>query len=265
MPIREKILAMGVTGSGKSYQWLKLARALKASGAKFRCIDTNDAIPFMMETQFPDLKPENGGNVYVHPAMDWLEYKEGLKWVKESEPVAKDWLVLDMADDPWERVQRYFVSSVFEEDMGEYFLQVRKEVQAKGGKGLDGKAVTSIVREGLSGWVDWTVINRLYDDVMMPLIYRIPCHVYAATKVQELRRGEKDPELLSLYGDIKVRPSGQKNLGHQVHTLFLFKPGTDKWTITTVKDRGNRGYFKDVQLNSLYMQYLVVKAGWPTT
>lgn len=263
MPVRERILVTGVAGSGKSYQWLILARALKKTGAKFRCIDTDDAIPFMLETQFQDLKPENGGNVFVRLALDWPQYKEALAWIKKEPIQGKDWVVLDLADNAWSTVQRHFVTNVFGEDSGDYFLQIRKEVQQRGGVGKDGKAVTSIVREGLDGWKDWSVINKLYDDWILPLVYRTPCNFYAATKVQELMRGEKDPEVLALYGSLKIRPSGQKNLGHQVHTIFLLKPGKDNWTITTLKDRGNRGYFKNVNLTSLYKQYLVVKAGWP--
>ena len=48
--VLERILAMGITGSGKSYQWLKLARALKPVGAKFRCIDTDNDIDYMLRT-----------------------------------------------------------------------------------------------------------------------------------------------------------------------------------------------------------------------
>ncbi len=263
MPVRERILVTGVTGSGKSYQWLKLARALLPSGAKFRVVDTDESIPYMLETQFPDLKPENKGNVYVYPGSDWKGLKEGLAKIENEKPADKDWLIVDMADAPWSSVQRYFTSEVFDESMGEYFLSVRKELFKKGGIGKDGKVASSIVREGLSGWVDWVVINRLYEDWILPIIYRLKCHVYMTTKVQELQKNEKNSELLALYGDLRIRPAGQKNLGHQMHTIFLFRPGTDKWLITTIKDRGGRGYFKGIQLTSFHKQYLVAKAGWP--
>ena len=263
MHVRERILVTGVTGSGKSYQWLKLAESLLPTGAKFRVIDTDEAIPYMLETQFPHLKPENKGNVYVYPGSDWKGLKEGLAKIEKENPVEKDWLIIDMADAPWSSVQRYFTSQVFDESMGEYFLQIRKAIYEKGGIGKDGKAVSSIVREGLSGWVDWVVINRLYEDWVLPIIYRIKCHVYAATKVQTLPKNEKDSEILALYGGLGIRPAGQKNLGHQMHTIFLFKPGLDKWFITTIKDRANRKYFKNVPFTSFFKQYLVVKAGWP--
>lgn len=282
MAILERILSIGVTGSGKSFQWLKLARVLKPTGAKFRVLDTDNDIMYMLQTQFPELLPENGGNVYVHPAFDWPEYKEGVKWIQQRglkpEELTRmdkhlvsayktpmklnDWVVVDKANNAWQRVQDYFVQEVFGEDMGDYFLHVRKQLYERGDKSKSGKPATSIAREALDGWKDWSVINKLYDDWILPIIYKVHCHVYATSDVEKVERDEKDPEILSLFGDLKVKPAGQKRLGGQMHTIFLLLPGTENWYITTIKDRANRPYFKKVQLTSLYMQYLVAKAGW---
>lgn len=291
MPILERILAMGITGSGKSYQWLKMAEALLPTQTRFRCLDTDNAIPFMLETQFQHLKPENGGNVYVHQAADWPDYKFGIDWLlrKEIKPerlkeieylepdvikdykTAKvnpwDWTIIDMVDNAWKTVQSYFVTQVFGDDPGDYFLMIRKEIEAGLRKTKDGKMPASTVTEGLDGWRDWGVINKLYDDFILPVVYRIKTHVYATTKVEPLDRNEKDAELRMLFGDLGVRPAGQKALGHQMHSIFLFIPGRDKWYITTAKDRGGkdgtgRGYFSKATMNSFFMQYLVAKAGW---
>lgn len=286
MPIRERILSMGVTGSGKSYQWLKLAEVLLPTGAKFRCLDTDNDIPYMLETQFPQLLPRNGGNVYVHPAIDWPDYKQGVSWIQRrpDKPVNldilraidpslaedykvpikdQDWVVVDKGNAAWDTVQRYFTTEVFGEDMGDYFLQMRKEIQKRGGKDRFGKVATSVAPEAFDGWKDWSVMNKLYFDWIYPIVYRIPCNVYVATDVERLDRGEKDTEILTLFGDLGVRPSGQKKLGGQMHSIFLLIPGEDKWFITTAKDRAGRPYFKKVPLVSLYRQYLQAKAGWP--
>lgn len=283
----ERSLAMGITGSGKSYQWLKLAEVLKSTGARFRCLDTDNAIPFMLETQFPHLKPENGGNVFIHRSSTWPEYKMGIDWLKRK-PLSKettehlmtfepdvyqdylkvplkpiDWTIIDMADNAWKTVQNYFVGEVFGEDPGDYFLAVRKQIEAGARKTKDGKTPTSTITEGLDGWKDWGVINKLYDDWILPIVYQIPTHVYATTKVEKVDRNEKDAETKLLFGDLGIRPAGQKALGHQMHSLFLFLAGKDKWAITTVKDRGGRPYFNKTPLTSFYIQYLVAKAGWP--
>jgi len=279
----ERIIGMGITGSGKSYQWLKMAEVLLPTGAKFRCLDTDNDIPYMLHTQFPHLLPENGGNVYVLPAVDWPEYKAGVFWLQRKpltdqiramvDPVIvkdwgipiklDDWIIVDKANAAWDTVQRYFTESVFGEDIGDYFLEMRRLVEQRGGKGKDGKIATSIAREAFDGWKDWGVINKLYFDWVHPIVYRVNCHVYVTTDVEKMDRGEKDTELLTLFGDFGLRPSGQKKLGGQMHTIFLYMPGKDHWEISTAKDRAGRLYFDKTRLISLFHQYLVAKAGWP--
>ncbi len=279
MPVLERIGVTGVTGSGKSYQWLKLAEILLPTGAIFRCLDTDNSIEYMLETQFPHLKPENKGNVFVFNVFDWPAYKLGMNWIQRQNvspaqldalPLAlkqdyarplklNDWTVVDMADMAWSTVQRHFITEVFGEDMGDYFLEIRKEIQAGKIKPKKG----STIAEGLDGWKDWSVINKLYEDWILPIVYRIHTHVYMTTKVAKLERTTKDDELLSLYGGLGIRLTGQKSLGHQMHSLFLFIPGRDFWQITTIKDRAGRVYYDRVRLSSFYLQYLVAKAGWP--
>lgn len=282
--VLERILSMGITGSGKSFQWLKMARILKPTGSIFRAIDTDNDIDYMLRTQFEDLLPENGGNVYVHPAFEWPEYERSVKWIQQDRltpaqlgnmedhlvkayktPIKRiDWVVTDKINNAWKRVQSYFTEQVFGDDMGEYFLRIRREMQQGIRQTAKGKMPSSPVMEGLDGWKDWSVINKLYDDWVLPLIYRVHCHVYAATDVDKLDRGtEKDPEILNLFGDLGIKPAGQKAIGGQHHTIFLFIPGQEKWLVNTIKDRADRPYFKKAPLTSLYTQYLVVKAGWP--
>jgi len=279
MPPLERIGVTGVTGSGKSYQWLKMAEMLMPTGAIFRCLDTDNAIGYMLDTQFTHLKPENKGNVFVHNVFDWPEYKVGVNWIQRKlskEDLAKlspllrkdydvplkrsDWTVVDMADMAWNTVIRYFIGEVFEEDAGDYFLEIRKQIEAGKRKATKGG---SPIAEGLDGWKDWSVINKLYEDWILPIVYRIPTHVLTATKVEKLDRSTKDDELLSLYGGLGIRLGGQKRLGHQMHSLFLFIPGKDEWLITTIKDRAGRPYFKRTKMSSFFLQYLIAKAGWP--
>jgi hypothetical protein len=290
MAVLERILTMGITGSGKSYQWLKMAEDLLPTKARFRCLDTDNAIPFMLETQFQHLMPANGGNVYVHQAADWPSYKLGIDWLlrrqikqetlKELEYLEADvvndytkakvnpwdWTIIDMVDNAWKTVQNYFIGEVFGEDPGEYFLMIRKEIAQGLHKTKKGEAPASAITAALDGWKDWSVINKLYDDFILPVVYRIKTHVYATTKVERVDREEKDAELRLLFGDIGLRPAGQKALGHQMHSIFLFIPGKDRWFVTTVKDRGGRntgrGYFNKVQMTSFFRQYLVAKVGW---
>lgn len=280
----ERILSIGITGSGKSYQWLQIARRLKPYGVKFRVIDTDNDIDYMLHTQFPDLLPENGGNVYVFPAFDWPEYEKSVKWVLQrglSEEYTKtmdkhllsayktplkaiDWVVLDKSNNAWSQVQTHFVTSVFGEDMGEYFLSIRKKLYESGDIGKSGKKATSVSLEALDGWKDWSVINKLYDDWINPIVYRIRCNVYATADVESLGSQEKDPEVLNVFGSLKLKPAGNKKIGGQMHTILLFMPGTNHWSVKTMKDRSGRKYFDGKQeLTDIYNQYLFRMGNWP--
>lgn len=287
--VLERILAMGITGSGKSYQWLKIAEQLMPTGAVFRVIDTDKDIDYMMRTQFKHLLPVNGGNVYVHPAFDWSEYKRGVKWITgkmtdeqkaslqaEHPDLLKvypgfrpiqpyDFVVVDKVNNAWKTVTNYFVTNVFGDDPGDYFLMIRKEIQDGIRKAKGGKQPESTITEGLDGWKDWSVINKLYDDWILPIIYQVNCHVYCATDVDALDKKTKDAEMLRLFGDVGVKPAGQKSLGGQHHSIFLFLPGamgSGRWYITTIKDRAGRNYFDKTPMASFFYQYLVAKAQW---
>lgn len=265
MPVRERILVMGPPGTGKTYQWLRMAKALLPTGAQFYCIDTDDAIPFMLATQFPELQPESGGNVHALPAFDWPEYESALQEVLKKAKEG-DWVVLDMADSAWDTVQRYFVNEVFAESKGQYFLEARKLIRARGEKDSKGRAVSALSEDTFKGWIDWPVINALYGDWILPLVYRTKAHLYATTKIQKLGTRE-DPGTMIVFGASGIRPSGQKHLGHQAHTVLLYTVNVSdakhpEWTVTTVKDRGNRPYFNKAPFVDLYRQYLVMKAGW---
>src|ERR1035437_695562 len=140
----ERILTLGITGSGKTFTWLTIAEALLDTGAIFRVIDTDNDVEYMMINHFPQLMPENGGNVYVYRTFEWDEYQDALAWVQHKlsaekvklldkylrkaydTPLKKtDWLIVDKVNNAWNAVQRYFVAGVFGTSKGEYFMQIR--------------------------------------------------------------------------------------------------------------------------------------------
>jgi len=272
--VLERMLVMGPPGSGKTKQWLDIATILKPKNVNFYCIDTDNAVNFMLATQYKGLSKDEGGNVTVFPCFDWGDYvgrtdekgayvpgalQKILKLVKRD-----DWIILDMADKPWDAVQRFYTDEIFGVDKGTYFLQARKILQSKV---KSGKKASALSEEAFKGWTDWVVINALYGDFIYRLLSCPVTNIYMTTKVQPLSSRE-NPASRIAYGDYGIKPTGQKDLGHQVHTIMLFKVDvtTKKhptWYITTVKDRSGREYFADVQLVSFYYQYFVAKAGWP--
>lgn len=259
--LRERILVEGMKGTGKTFHLLKLARyCLKqGNGAVFRIVDTDDSYYRMLETEFPDLIPEEGGNVYVYPVYEWPEYVEA-KNILLKEAQQGDWNVIDMADNAWKAVQSYFVAEVFKKDIGDYFLMARKELAAHGDKTAKGKEARNL--QPMKGWTDWVVINAMYDSFMLPIIYKGKAHLYMTTGVDVVSKDD-DEDTRDLYGPFGVKPRGQKNLAHQVHTEFLFQQGDrqGKWEITTIKDRGRRQY-DHAPLLDLPKQYFVGVVGW---
>lgn len=269
----ERLIAMGVTGTGKTKQWLDTARKLNYKGGpKFHVIDTDNAVNYMLATTYKELDSKVGGNVIVYPVYNWEEYhghaasdkhpdgaqEKILKTIKPN-----DFIILDMADTPWEAVQRFYTSEIFGKSKGTYFLQARRLVQSKFESG-DKKAHLS--EEALKGWEDWPVINAMYFDFIMPLINNPVAHMYLSTKVQALT-AKDDPTVKVLYGDFGIRAAGQKNLGHAVHTILLYSIDISVkekpvWKISTIKDRAGREYFHKTEFYSFYYQYLVAKAGW---
>ncbi|GAI05131.1 unnamed protein product, partial [marine sediment metagenome] len=185
--LRERILAYGQPGSGKSYAHLKIAEAYP--GSKFHVIDTDDSIPRMLDGEFSHLN-----NVEVYPAQDWLGCCKALDDIKKHNLTGKDWLAIDMLCSAWDFVQSFFVEEIFDKDIASYFLQVRKELK-------EGASSLSV----LQGWTDWRVINKIYQTWINEITYRLPCHIFYACKATTVRR-EDEPNIRNIYSDFGARP-----------------------------------------------------------
>lgn len=243
--IKERILTLGGPGSGKTYGWLKLAAHSKDS--QFFVIDTEIGAERSLQ-EFPQLT-----NVAVYPVVDWTEYREAQKEII-SKATSSSWIVVDMADKAWDAVQRYYISRVFDQEMGEYFLEARTKLKK------DAKSLFAGRDAALKGWTDWPVVRRLYEDFFLPLVYRTPAHLYIATAAQAVSEDD-GREVRELYGPYGLRPSGQKALGYQPDTVLLLAHAKDGYYVTTIKDRGGRKYFDRMKLHNLALQYGKV-AGW---
>ena len=247
MSIRERILTIGPPGSGKTYQFLQIARRVKPK--QCFAIDTDDSYPRMLSGGFSDLE-----NIQLFPAFDWPQLRDASKAICQKAEEG-DWVSLDMVDNAWAMVQRYYISEVFGGiEMGEYFLEARKKVKR------DAKSLFAGRDAALKGWLDWPVLTRLYEDSILPLIYQCRGHLYAASKPQTV--SEDDDNLTKeMFGPYGVKPAGQKALGHQFHTILLFTCGKEGWYMTTIKDRERRRLEKQ-KLIDLAVQYGVAIAHW---
>ena len=242
--IREKILGYGQPGTGKSSAPLRIAEAYPRS--KFYIIDTDDSIPRMLNSEFSHL-----GNVEIYPAQDWVSCCKALEIIKPK-VTGNDWLVVDMLCSVWDLVQSYFVEEIFDKDIGNYFLQARKEMKA-------GSANLS----ALKGWTDWSVVNKLYQAWINEITYRLPCHIFFTCKATKLSR-EDDENTRDTYSIFGVRPEGEKRNAYRVHSVFLFTHDRNGFYISTVKDRG-RIRLENAPLTpeqNFATKYLQLFAGW---
>jgi len=243
--MRERILVMGGPGSGKTYGWLRMANHFKNS--TFYVIDSEIGAERSLK-EFPQLT-----NVRVYPVVDWSEYRGAQKKIADL-CKENDWVVIDMVDKAWSAVQKYYIGEIFDQDMGEYFLEARKKIKK------DAKSLFAGRDAALKGWTDWPVVNRLYEDFIFSLVYRIPAHLYMATAGQAVSDDDAQ-DIRDLYGPHGIRPAGQKQLAYQPDTVFLLTYRKDGHFITTVKDRGGRRYFDHQKLINFPIQYGKV-AGW---
>lgn len=249
MPDTERILVFGPPGSGKSYQALKIARHV--APARVYVVDSDDAYPRLLSTEFRDLE-----NVTVYPVASWPEWREALQDVLERIGPG-EWLVVDRADMAWEAVQEYYIEQVFGEEPGDYFLQARKEFEQLVRSSPEKRPKNLVVLEGDK---DWQTINRVWKQTWLKIVSpKFPGHLYIVVSSSALERRDEQ-ELWDEYGWIGRRPSGQKHIPYQVHTILYFVRQGSEWYVATVKDRGRRSMERE-KLVSLPAQYLVRLAG----
>lgn len=249
--LNERILAVGSFGCGKSTGWLQTAYRSQITGsdARFFVLDTDDAIQRMVSgnTNYSKL-----ANLEIIPAYDWPEYSDFVHKLRATiRP--HDWVVVDFIDAAWDAVQSHFAEQVFHQDIGQYFLEVRKHLE--GGKSLG----------AFEGWTDWQVINKLYRDFANPLLKRTRANVYATARIEKVSGDEKDKELRDMYSPVGVRPAGQKHLGYQFHTVLVFSSvtagPTKTYTLRTIKDR-ERPLLHGLPWSNFAQDYLVKIGGW---
>ncbi len=249
---RERILTVGVQGTGKSYAPLTIARL--CPGSQFHILDTDysDSYEVGLDTEFVDLD-----NVHVHKVGydDWQAFRDTAKELA-AEIGPDDWLVPDTMSCSWDAVQGWFIEQVFGQSSDEYFMEVRKKKEGqKESGGKDNKSLGA-----LQGWMDWPVINKQYSPIYSTLT-GIRGHLYM-TAEQAAISDDDDREVKKLFGPYGVKARGQKRLGHVPRTVLLFtKSRAGEYSMTTIKDR-HRVEQEDVEFENFATDYLVNVAGW---
>jgi hypothetical protein len=249
-PAAERILALGLYGSGKTKSWADIAKWYRTSGTPgmFYVLDTDN-------TTLRTLTGYEGWeqNVVRQDVPDW-ETLTALTDEFFAKATQDDWLVIDSIDQAWTGVQDYYTEQVFGKDSADFFLQAKLAGQS-GHPLADGFGQ------------NWQVINKLYQRWVGKVI-RWPGHVYACTPSQAVvepnasGKGGDSREIRETFGRYGVRPAGQKALGFQFHTVLLMQsPSRDEWKITSVKDRSRELLVGAPNLDFV-VSYLLPVGGW---
>lgn len=280
----ERILLMGVQGTGKTYAALTIAE--KCKGDTFFYIDNDNSAGRLLETEFDELGvreeweiDENGnmtavddfidpnGSIILYHCNTW---EANVAALNDATKRAKrtDWLFIDSLTTLWTDIAAWFAETVYGKRMDRYFIEVRlkrqeeREAAANAKKkGKKQKAPTTL--GAFEGWMDYAVINPVFKAEVSNILKVPPCHLVATAEVKSLGdEDKKDKELRDMFGPYGVRPAGQKRTGHDVQTVILLtKHRNGEFSATTIKERG-RDTFEQDEIGKFGMDYLVKVAGW---
>ena len=273
--LQERILVGGTEGTGKTYAWLTIARALPK--VKFYIIDPDDGVRRVWYNEFPDVTNieyyftpkwfntdyetySKQGPKSTRTDNDRLAFRSGVAdaWKTiQGKVKLGDWVIVEHLHLLWASVQDTFADEVFNKSIGEYFLEKRKMMKT-GSKRLD----------AMEGWNDWGVINKMHnDDFMIKVCYDNPGHVFMTTSTNMVQPGSKeDADIKAFYGETSIRFEGQKHNVFRAQTKLITKQsgrGENREYIMSTfgKDRG-RTWLEEESWSDFYYQYLVAIAGW---
>ena len=231
---RERILMYGSFKIGKSTCWLDIADRLHKSDSKskFYVIDTDFGVEKMLDEGFGHL----ADMLIVYTPLDFGELLSASKEIAKKAGKG-DWIIIDMLSYPWTMAQEYYIQGVFGDEPEDYFMAMRKEVVAKGGK--DKRAYGG--HEG----TDWNFISKIYRAFEFPLSMRSQANIFAVSEEKKLDadRGAS-PEMVKMFKNVGLMaPAGQKGIGHRFDTVLrMTMRANGQREVTMVGDRGpNRG------------------------
>lgn len=237
----------------------------------FHVFDTDDSVNRMLTLGFPEicsgepvvekdsktgLAVVRGGNVSAWSCFRWPDLEAAWKEIKLKIRPMKDWVVVDFSDSTWDWVQNYYVEEIFHEDIGDYFLEVRKAFAESKKK----PTAEQLSRGLLDGWTDWRVINKMYQSWINPVCYQSQAHVFLTAKAAKLSK-EDATSTKDKYSQWGLRPEGEKRMAHRVETELLFTFNRDGWYLSTIKDR-ERLRHENIKLRDFEVQYMAATAGW---
>jgi len=232
---RERILIYGSFKIGKSTCWLDIANTYYKYGDRnvhFYIVDTDFGAGKLLDEGYEHL--EDADMLTIYNPMDFTEMLADSKEISKKARKG-DWIVLDMIEYGWAEAQQFYIHGVYGDEPEDYFLQMRKEVVAKGGK--DKRAYG-----GFEG-TDWNFINKIYTRLEFPLSMKSPANVLAVSSERKLDadRGDSSDKLKQYKAVGGMAPVGQKGIGHRFDTVLrMTMRANGQRQITMAGDRGRQ-------------------------
>lgn len=242
---REKILAFGGSGVGKSWSIPSLAQFVLAMNPKSRVyvLDSDDGIEKIWHDHFKSLK---NTNFFFSPVTSWPQVMESMDELRQANLTSDDWVCIDMLGKFWEMAQSYEVNEVFGKKASEFLLVARAE--AVSAAKLN-KPVT------LPG-VDWTVVKKLHNgDFLDELATDFKCNVFATAAADPIIADFDDAKIVSMFQQVGAKPDGEKRNAHRFDTvMYLRMTRSGDRIFNTVKDR-SRPLMEEVPFENLIVDY----------
>lgn len=250
---RERILAYGRSGSGKSSTWMAVAQWIADTGstAKIYVGDTDNAWDAMGYDEISHI---------VIPT-HITNYREGLEWARKTRDQVdpRDWVVFDMVDKAWPWAQEhYFTTKMGNDDLmlGDIYLDNQRSIEDK-----------TVGMAGDHG-SNWGVIYKYYHGLINTVL-NMPCHVLAVAASKEIRTDTK-AAIVAQYKDVGFYPSGPPNeneLAHVFHSVLYCAETPRDWLYTSIKEMGpinrpKRKMLKGEKVSDFVVTYLFNVAGW---
>lgn len=271
---RERILAYGPAGAGKTYGAMTmLAKALGPDDTAY-IIDVDNSWDRMLEGDGEQLglfvreewrgderdeeyEREDGKLVLYH-CRGWEQSVAALAEAL-NRAGRDDWIVVDSMSWLWDDILEWYVRKVHGSELPDFLMQHRLD-QVKAGKITAADKATAGQDKLV---IEWNFINPIWMKEIATPITNAHCHIYLCSEAKEMRTdGKVDKQLSQMFSQIGWVPKTQKKTPNIVQTvLYLTRGKLGEYTVTSVKDR-SREDLVEVEWGDLGGEYLRKVAGW---
>lgn len=264
-PARERILAIGGTGEGKSTALLSIAlwHQRRGSDARFFVLSSGDlAYEQMLSAErYAGLTNIEYEDCFEYG--DWVEHgraflKKARKRAEANGGQSNDWLVPDLYSTLWPATQDYYMENVTGTAGEDFWTAAAKRAEGSN-NGFE-----------LFADLNWTAINRFYREFSQKVMGRWPGHVFAvaAAKPVEKDRGgkvtEADANIANWFGRLGVKPAGQKDMAYEFRDIVVCRRlASGMYTLTTAKAREREVELKGQEWDrNFFQRFMMPVCNW---